>query len=445
MKIKLHIIALFLILLAACTGTKKYFKAAEKLEKQGLVNEAAEFYLESLTRKPTNVDARIKLKEVGQKYVSFMSSEFFRSSNTGQLETSIQSFEKMKDFTSRTAALNVQLTYPTAYEDEYKGAIEKYCSKNYDVGADLVKQKKYTESLVYLNNVNKYKPEFKKTKELKTTATCEPIYQNAITYIQSKNYAQALNGLTTIQGITNSYKDSKELYELCAAQQAKSLLLFQPKNPAYPNTTDFLFNNFSQTATQNFKHIEVINNSPFVFLPGNNIEGNVDLIQGIRKASGADFFYVFDVDTRNPQFQGPTRSAGKCYQKVTYKKNDTLIITEYKATDYYQIKSKRIFSYVFKYKLVNALTNQIVTFQNLTVSKADEVEYNEFTSAPKGALDDYFPYNPQTTSPIQQYNPKAWRKLFTANKVVKTEQELEAMVNQETINIFSKTISNYIK
>lgn len=431
--------------MVACTGTKKYFKAAEKLEKQGLVNEAAEFYLESLQRKPTNVDARIKLKDVGQKYVSFMSSEFFRNSNTGQLEASIEGFEKMKNFTARTSALSVQLNYPTAYEDEYNRAIEKYCAKNYDIGAELVKQKKYTESLVYLNNVNKYKPEFKKTKELKTTATCEPQYQNAINYIQSKNYAMAFNVLTNIQNTTNSYKDSKELYELCAAQQAKSLLLFQPKNPAYPNTTDFLFNNFSQTATQKFTHIEVINNSPFVNLPGNNIEGNVDLIQAIRKASGADFFYVFDVTARNPQFQGPSRVKGKCFQKVTYKKNDTLYITEYKATDYFQVKSKRIFSYIFNYKLVNALTNQIVSFQSLTVSKADEVEYNEFTSPPKGALDDYFPYNPQLTSPIQQYNPKNWRKLFTANKVVKTEQELESIVNQETISIFSKTISNYVK
>ena len=28
--------------IAACSGSKKYFKAAEKLEKQGLVNEAAD-------------------------------------------------------------------------------------------------------------------------------------------------------------------------------------------------------------------------------------------------------------------------------------------------------------------------------------------------------------------------------------------------------------------
>lgn len=433
------------MVLVACTGTKKYFKAAEKLEKQGLVNEAAEFYLESLQRKPTNVDARIKLKEVGQKYVSFMSSEFFRNYNTGQMDASIENFEKMKNFTGRTEALNVTLNYPTAYEEDYKKAIERYCERNYNQGAELVKQKKYTESLTFLNNVNKYKPEYKKNKQLKITATCEPMYQTAITLIQAKNYAMGLKSLQNIHGVTDSYKDSKELYELCASQQAKSLLMFQPKTSQNPNLVDYLFNNFSQTASTSYKHIEVINNSPFVYLPGNDIEGNVDLIQAIRKASGADFFYVFDVMNKKSSVVGPTKANSKCFQKITYKKNDTTYITEYKATDYYQVKSKRVYSYDFKYKLVNALTNQIVSFQTTTVSKFDEVEYNEFYTAPKGQLDDYWPYNPQATAPLAQYNPKNWRKLFTASKTIKTEQELETMANQEAIKIFSQTLTNYVK
>jgi len=443
-KTKLNIIIL-LFLLAACSGTKKYFKAAEKLEKQGLVNEAAEFYLESLQRKPTNVDARIKLKDVGQKYVSFLCSEFFRTYNTGQLETSIDDFEKMKDFNSRCEVQNVQLNYPSAYEDDYKSAIEKYCEKNYDIGADLVKQKKYTESLVYLNNVNKYKPEFKKTKELKITATCEPIYQVAITQMEGKNYLLALNNLNTIHTNTESYKDSRALSELCMNEATKDLLLFQPKNSAYPNITDFLFNSFSQTVVQNFKTMNVINNSPFVFLPGNDIENNVDLIQGIRKASGADFFYVFNVTNKSTQVSGPQKTLSKCFQRFTFKGNNGIFMTDYKATDYYEVRSKRTFSYSFNYKLVNALTNQIVTFQTVTVSKVDEVDYNEFAYAPAGNLNDYTPYNPLTVGLLNQYNPTAWRNLFTANKTLKTEQELETSVNQETIKLFSQTLSNYVK
>ena len=91
-KITYIFISLIIIVFTACTGSKKYFKAAEKLEKQGLFNEAADYYLVSLQRKPTNVAARIKLKEVGQKHASSLASEFFRSYNTQQLESSLRNF-----------------------------------------------------------------------------------------------------------------------------------------------------------------------------------------------------------------------------------------------------------------------------------------------------------------------------------------------------------------
>ncbi len=446
LNLQIKIIVCCFALLAACTGSKKFFKAAEKLEKQGLVNEAAEFYLESLQRKPTNVDARVKLKEVGQKYTSFMASEFFRNYNTGQYDASIENFERMKDFTKRTQALNVVLNYPTAYEDDYKSAVEKYCAKNYDAGLALVKQRKYSESMVYLNNISKYNPDFKKTRDLKTTAVCEPLYQNAISSIEGKNYLQALNHLNLIHKQASSYKDSKELQELCLAQQTKNLLMFEPKfGSNEKNIAEFLFNSFSQTALQNFQTINTINNSPFASLPGNDLGNNVDLIQGIRKASGADYFYTFEVVNKKSNVVGPQASPATCFQKYTYKKNDTLYVTEYKPIKYNYVKVTRNYSYEFKYKLINAKTNQIVNFQTLTMSKQDVVEYNEFTQKPGGRMEDYFPYNPQATSPINQYNPKNWRALFTANKTVKTEPELENLTNSETIKVFEKTLSNYIK
>ncbi len=36
-----------MLAIAGCTGSRRYLKAAERLEKQGLVNEAADYYLEA--------------------------------------------------------------------------------------------------------------------------------------------------------------------------------------------------------------------------------------------------------------------------------------------------------------------------------------------------------------------------------------------------------------
>ena len=146
----------------SCSGSRKYFKAAEKLEKQGLVNEAADYYLEALKRKPTSVDAKIKLKEVGQKYVSNLASEFFRNYNTQQLEASLESYEKLKDFNSKAQALSVQLDYPKTYEEDYQKSIDLYCLKNYNQALLLVNQKRYSEALGSIAKIQRYNGAYKK-------------------------------------------------------------------------------------------------------------------------------------------------------------------------------------------------------------------------------------------------------------------------------------------
>lgn len=437
------------LVLTGCTGTKKYFKAAERLEKQGLVNEAAQYYLESLQRKPTNVDARIKLKEVGQKCVSSMASEFFRNYNTQQTEASLESFERLKDFTSRTAALNVVLDYPKGYEEDYQKSVETYCSKNYNQAYALVNQKKYNEALGFIKNIKKYNATYKTTQQLEIVSTCEPLYQNAITCIENKNYNGALNLLTTIKSKTENYKDSKDLLELASAQQTKSFMLFGPKNTTDKTEKDleeYLFNSFSQTAIQKFNYAKIINNTPFTFISNISDEGgNVDLIQAVRKATGADYFYSFDVSNRKEFNSGPMKTGATAFQEVKTRKNDTLVITEFKPVAYNLVKANRSYSFQYSYKLINAFNNQIVSSQSQVLTSQDAIEFNEFAKPYGGNMNTLFPYNPQQTAPIAQFNPNGWRKQFSANTTLKTFEQLKDENLNKAVNMFSSSILNYIK
>ena len=435
---------------AACTGSKKYFKAAEKLEKQGLVNEAAEYYLESLQRKPTNVEARIKLKDVGQKCVSNMASDFFRNVNTSQLEASLESFERLKEFSGKTAALSVVLDYPKQYEEDYQKAVETYCAKNHNLAYAMVNQKKYSDALTYINNIKKYNATYKTTQQLEIIAVCEPLYQNAVTCLENKNYSGAFNLLSSIKSKTESYKDSKDLYELSSAGQTKQFMLFEPKSSpdkSEKDLEDYLFNNFNQVASQKFNFARVINNTPFTFLP--NVSGgnaaDVDLIQSIRKATGADYFYAYDINGKKEFNSGPQKSYSKAYQEVKTRKNDTTIITEYKPVEYAIVKANRSFSYTYNYKLINAYSNQIVSSQSQNIISQDGVEYNEFTKAYSGNINTLFPYNPDQTAPIARFNPGNWRKQFSANTNLKSMEQLKDEANNKAVDYFSNSILNNIK
>lgn len=436
-----------LVTLVACNGSRKYFKAAERLEKQGLVQDAAEYYLEALQRKTTNVDARIKLKEVGQKHVSNLSSEFFRNFNSQQTEASMQTFERLKEFNARCSALNVILDYPKSYEEDYQKCVDQFLNTNYNQAYLQVNQKKYSDALVYIKKLQKYNPSFKNTKQLETIAICEPLYQAAVNSIEGRNYASALQLLSQINSKSTNYKDAQDLLDLSTAQQNKSFILFQPKgaeNNADRQLQSTLYDNFSEVALKNFSNISILNNTPFQNAPQNtnfNTSTNVDLVQAIRKATGADYFYIFDISNRKEISPNVNKVSGRGYEEVVTRINDTTTKTEYRAFDYYIVKGNRNFTYNYTYKLINAYNNQIVASQTQAISASDAVEYNEFARKFTGNINTVFPYNPQQLAPAARYNPRNFRNGFTARSTLKTMDELKSDALNQTIRVFSNAAS----
>lgn len=423
-----------MLFIASCSGTKKYFKAAEKLELQGLISDAAEYYYQSLHRKPSNTDARIKLKEVGQRYVSSLSSEFFRNYNTQQVEASLETFEKLKDFNARVSALGVELNYPKTYENDYLNAVERYNSKNYNLAKEFVVQKKFSEAINYINKVKKYNAQYRDLPRLEIVAICEPLYQAAVRHIENKNYAGAYTSLLSIKAKTDNYKDAQQLLELADAQQHKSLLLLQPtsSNSQEKAIESTLFNNFNQAASQS-RNIKIINNTPFKRASSSE----VDLTQAIRKATGADYFYIYNVKDVKEIPQSTDRTKATAWQETTTR-SGTTTVTNYNSVTYYTIKSQRGFSYTFKYQLVDANNNQIIEKREQPITIQDAIEYNE-TSYPVNSL---YPYNPPKTPLVGRINLSSWRGQFNARKTLKSNDELKDEANRQVTNLFINSTRN---
>lgn len=429
----------------SCTGSKGYFKAAEKLEKQGLVNEAAEFYLESLKRNYKNTDARIKLKEVGQKYMNFLSSQFFREYTTGEYESSIQTFEKILDFKDRAAALNVELSYPTTYKEDYQTAVDYYVENNYNKGLAIFKQKKYKESLPYFEKVKKYRPEYKKLQDYYITAKCEPFYQNILIDVQNKNYSKALQNIQQIYQITNQYKDVKEIEELCNHFLQKNILLFKPNL----SNSNIRLNLDKELTTQIINGI--LSGSPpqFVLIKEDNtfgvfyldaIENNPDLLRAIAKATNSDYFLVIYANNRKINTPPPQIKKYDAYQEFITKVGETFV-KEYKAVPYNNVKVSKSFSFDLNYKIIQTQNLQTIVSQYLPIQAIHQKEYNEFIYKPTADIRYFYPYNPAITPPFSQYNPKQWRELFFVNKQLKSDEELQQDALQQALQNIHKSIS----
>jgi hypothetical protein len=279
-------------------------------------------------------------------------------------------------------------------------------------------------------------------------AICEPLYQSAINNLENKNYSSAYSLLTSIKARTDNYKDLNDLLELATAQQTRSFILFEPKpatDLSEKQIEEYLFSNFCQVAQQKLSTVKIINNTPFQNAPHStdlNNSTNIDLIQAIRKATGADYFYVYDVSNKTEYNSGLNKTAGRGFQEVKTRKNDTLVITEYKPFEYNIVKAQRVFSYDFKYRLINAYSNQIVASQVQTIKSQDAVEYQEFARSFNGNINTLYPYDPQQTAPLARYNPRNWRGMFSARNNLKTFEELKNDAYNQNINIFTTSANN---
>jgi len=272
---------------------------------------------------------------------------------------------------------------------------------------------------------------------------CEPLYQSAIFQLENKNYAGALSLLNKIKDKSDSYKDLKDLLELSIAQQTKSFMIFQPKansDVSEKSIEEYLYSNFNQIALQKFNGVQIINNTPFQNATGSldfNNNTNVDLIQAIRKATAADYFYTFDVTNKRENNSGLSKKSFTGFQEIKVRKNDTTIITEYKPIDYNLVKAQRAFSYDFNYKLINSKTNQIIVSLSQNIKAQDAVEYQEFQKTISGNNNSFYPYNPQQTAVAAQYNPRSWRALFNARTNLKSFDDLKNEAFNQTFTLFT--------
>lgn len=436
----------FLFLLISCTGSRKFFKAAEKLEKQGLVDQAATYYLESAQRNTNNVKAKLKLSEVGQKYVSNLSSQFFREFNSQQFEKSVEIFNTLKKFTDDAAMLSLTLDYPKSYLDDYTVALEFYLNKYYKQTLENIEQEKWELALKTISKVKMYNNHYKDVEILEVTTKCEPLYRKVVSLMEAKNYVLAKQNLNSLLQISESYKDAKELSEIVDNQLKTSFLVFHHENKSDKHIADNLVNEFIDITHQYANQVTLINQAPFsnMSVPIEfSCVGDLDLTKAIHKATGTDFFYVFEIVNKKEITYGPTKTKKVAYEKTRIKK-DTIFVIEYKPIDYFEVKAERVYGYDFKYQLIDAFTNQILISKTENCLGSDKLLYREFAKPILNSIDNFFPYNPASTPTVNQVNPNSWRSEFKNARDLKSITLLKQEADEKALKSFKHTLSNFI-
>ncbi|MCX8080366.1 MAG: hypothetical protein N3F09_03920 [Bacteroidia bacterium] len=436
--IKKIFVLILLAFLPACTGTKKYYKAAEKLEKQGLINEAAEFYMESLRRKPTNVDAQIKLKQVGQKYVTSLSTDFFRYFNMNNDEKALSTFEKMKNFTQQAQQLNVNLDYPHAYDEDYRQLVERYCDRKYHEGEKYFKLKQYGMAIKKFDEVKKYKPEYKKMNFYYKEAYCEPIYDRAMQWIQEKRYAEAIPELQKITAKYPDYKRASFALDVALNSTKKTITMINGTSGKERGLSTQLAHEIRNSLSNN-NNIEFVSNP--LFENAKVSADNKDVLRAFSKAAETDYLYVFYLSNYKMESSPLRRNRQKAWLQITQTKDDSIFYS-YVPVEYFQASAQKKLTITYNEELIRASDMATLNELQKNYEEIDQIEYNELPPhISKKNIPNLFPVNPQLT-PVQMFTVRNWRKQFDARNTLRSDAEMEKsiiskMINQSSGNMFS--------
>jgi len=449
MKLK-NLSFLVLFILVSCTGTKKMTKRALAFEQQGMYTEAANYFLEALRRKSTNIDAAMGLKRTGQLVLDDLLAAFFKSHTSKAYKTSVYTYLKAENYKSSAAVFKVSLEVPSYYPGYYKEDLAFYLAAIYDDAMSCLDKEEFDKGLSYLDEILKLDATYKDVAELKTYARLEPVYRKANLALETKKFRSAYY----LFGKTISYKDSDELkaYALKEAQYPIAMLPFE-------NATTTA--NIHKSFESQFLNLFVKDKNPFIkIIDRVHIEtvlneqelGLSGLVDSQTAAKAGDLFgakalLVGRLVSYDAKFSAPKATKKKGWGSYKQKKYNAAtkeydLVTKYSKVKYNLFQGISYVNLTIEYKLISTETGEILATNLFTDKREDNVRYIEFDGNTKNLVSGTW-VSSQTDSESDRKNTgykdrKNIQGLLKANKNLRSKADLMSIALK---NVSAKAVS----
>lgn len=203
---------LFMVLLAACSGSKPMAKRATKLEQAGLYTEAADMFFMSVQRNTRNVDAKIGLKRTGQQVLDDRLSAFFKAVNMGNDRREVvNAFLHASAYADRVQRMGVMLEIPDHHRRDFERVKGEHLVDLYERGQQLMEEQDFKGAQALFAEISKLEPEYKDAGSLQRVAYLEPLYRAGKADLEAGRYRRAFNELDQVVAKDPGFRDAKEL------------------------------------------------------------------------------------------------------------------------------------------------------------------------------------------------------------------------------------------
>ncbi len=439
-------VALLSVALVACSGSRRMAKKAEKFEEAGLYTEAADYYLNSLKRNRDNVNARIGLKKNGQLVLDDHLASFYKAYSMGSERDAVYSFIKAKDYHELLGQMKVDLSFPDQYNGYYEEVKSKYLNNRYAEGNALMEQEKYEQAKPIFAEIAKLDKNFKDVSDLHKVAELEPLYIKGTKALEDERYRDAFVSFDKVLAKDTGYKDAFALKEEARQKAMMTIAVLPVQASYYDRDAAMKVEAYASSAIADI-------NSPLIQLVDRqNVErlmeeqklvltGVFDENTAIKagKLMGAKVVLVskvLSVNAKKPSMIRDTKPAYEAYSVKVYD-GDTdkfKYVTKYKKVYYSEYRGETSFSISVEYRLISSETGEVLASRIVEKTYTDKVHYATYSG-------NYKDLHPKPTA-VAGSN-RTMRKLFTANKDLKSADELAKQAMQEVAQQLSNDVLAY--
>lgn len=428
----------------SCRTSKQLTKWASEEERRGNYVEALNLYFEAFQKKKENRQARRGLNRTAENLVEEYLDEQKKYHESGDWELSYDAYEKAVRFRERMKSGNIKVTIPDENDKIQEITREKYARQLYQEAASALEHKEYGTAQQKLDKIVSVYPSYPNVSGLRTAIKAAPSYDKAIDAYRNGHYSDALKSLYEVSNVAPGYRDSDKLKESILQQHSVKLAVLPIANKSETSYVEsvlearlyselFSLNEPLLTVTDKDRTKKILEDLKIYTIDPTNDT----LLASVGRRSGGSQVFLGEVMNVKYELDKPSEKSRTAYTRENVIRIDPWTGARYQESQYREVTYKEVtvenrVTLIFRFKIVDTQTGKISWADAITKSVINQVKYAEYSGDPETLY-------PSTTY-MDGIELKRWRSIFKANKDVKSENDMVAILLEEISKLAARAI-----
>ena len=433
-------------------ASKRYARKAEEFEQAGLYEDAAEYYYKSVSRNDKNVEAKLGLRENGQKVLEKKLSVFNTAHKNSNHKKAVYTFREAERYYDKVNGVGVELSFPQKYNGYYDESEKIYLEKRYAAGVNELERDNYDKAYDILDEIRTIDPSYKDVNEKFRVARYEPLYEKGNDQLDNGLFRSAYHTFDQIAEGAGSYKQVLDLRSEALDKATVTILV--------PGFYSLHFSNKNDAATLSGKLKGALSKLDNPFIQVKDASGLVtDIFRGGTREINNEAAALAGVDAvfkgRMVRLNGDEGDTEESTRKGYLKKEvtseneqgETVKEYEYYKTEYREYRKKNSASLEIAYELISTDDGQIMVTDQFRIRETDEVHYADYEGDKDNLVPGYWvdrdKENPRDVVKDDKANVRELKELLEADKEPESVSGLKSALYDQAVKRMVAKIDQY--